>query len=173
MAMTKILLELKPCNLSMYLTKLQITCIYSFISISLALDYNKRGQLFFHFEFITTDYHRLVDAFFHLNLIVPKETLPQSLTFPYTIYCLHTLLRQTYTRNNPRFFFSFCLPYALLCLAKTEYLHFITQHKQQGSVGIGIYIYRSYRFGENLEMMKTIVGSRLPAFIEDELILNK
>ena len=46
-AMKKILLELKPCNLIMYLTKLQGTFIYSFISISIALHYNKQGQLFF------------------------------------------------------------------------------------------------------------------------------
>lgn len=85
-AVTKILIELKPCNLIMYLTKLQGMFIYTFISISIALDYNKRGQPF-PLELMTTDYHRLVDAPFHLNLIVPKETLPQSLKFPYTPFC--------------------------------------------------------------------------------------
>ncbi|KAG5401848.1 hypothetical protein IGI04_016455 [Brassica rapa subsp. trilocularis] len=54
---------------------------------------------------------------FELNCF--KRILPQSRTFPYTTFCLHTLLRQTYARSNPRFFFSFRLPYALLSLAKT------------------------------------------------------
>ena len=53
---------------------------------------------------------------FELNCF--KGILPQSCTFPYTKFCLHTLLRQTYARN-PRFFFSFRLPYALLSLVKT------------------------------------------------------
>ncbi|KAJ4911109.1 Uncharacterized protein Rs2_05730 [Raphanus sativus] len=65
----EILLERKPCNLIMYLTKLQGTFLYSFISSFIALDYNKQEP------YISS----------------------------YTICCLHTLLRQTYTRNNPRF----------------------------------------------------------------------
>ncbi|KAH0896497.1 LOW QUALITY PROTEIN: hypothetical protein HID58_046065 [Brassica napus] len=57
---------------------------------------------------------------FRLNLIVPKETLPRSFTFPYTIFYQHKLLRQTYTSNNTRFFFSFA---SSICTILRQYLN--------------------------------------------------
>ncbi|KAH0864677.1 hypothetical protein HID58_081888 [Brassica napus] len=116
-AMKKILLELKPCNLIMYLTKLQ-------------------------------------------------GILPQSCTFPYTKFCLHTLLRQTYARN-PRFFFSFRLPYALLSLVKTVTPFNYTAQATGIEVKQATARFNDFFigwFGENPETMKTIVGSKITRF---------
>lgn len=114
-AMTKILLEMKPCYLIMYLTKIQGTFVYSFISISIALDYNKQDEIF--------------------PLEVYDDRLPPGrFSLPFEHNCSNG-----YSSTEP--YTSLSVFHMHYCVWLRQYLHFITQHKQQGSVGIHIYIY--------------------------------
>ncbi|KAL0721892.1 hypothetical protein Bca4012_036491 [Brassica carinata] len=70
-------------------------------------------------------------------------------------------LRQTYTRNNPR---------DRLALAYTHVPLTNSAEDKQAAYRFNDRPIWSYRFGENPETMKTIIGlgSILPTFAEDE-----